>query len=81
VRDISHLKSLKNMAVETTERPKVKGDWVFLGASINPKTMRELERFRGEVPRSRVVERALRQYLERETTTTGEENLTSSSKR
>jgi len=71
------------MALETTtEKPKVKGDWVFLGASINPKIMRELERFRGQVPRSKVVERALREFLERKESEkkNDEDNKTSDSR-
>jgi hypothetical protein len=53
------------MALEN-ESPRARGSWVFVGASINTNVIRQLDRFRGEIPRSRIVERALRQYLERE---------------
>jgi hypothetical protein len=53
-----------------SESPKARGGWAFLGASIDVGTIRELDRIRGEVPRSRLVERALKQFLEREKITT-----------
>jgi hypothetical protein len=53
------------MALEN-ESPRARGSWAFLGASIDVGTIRELDRFRGEIPRSRVVEQALKQFLERE---------------
>ena len=53
------------MALEN-ESPKARGNWAFLGTSIKVGTIRELDRFRGEIPRSRIVERALNQFLERE---------------
>ena len=56
------------------ETSYARGRWAFLGASINPETWRDLERFRGEIPRSRIVERALKQYLERQRETERLEN-------
>ena len=49
------------------ESPKARGKWAFMGASISVDLIRELDQFRGEIPRSRVIERALRQFLERKT--------------
>ena len=37
----------------------------MLGVTVNSELIKEIDEFRGEVPRSRVVERALNQYLER----------------
>jgi metal-responsive CopG/Arc/MetJ family transcriptional regulator len=42
----------------------VKGLKFMLGATVSPELVREIDAFRGEVPRSRVVERALKQYLQ-----------------
>ena len=64
------------MALES-ESPRARGSWAFLGASIDVGTIREIDRIRGEVPRSRIVERALKQFLNREL---GKENLTSNNK-
>jgi hypothetical protein len=36
----------------------------MLGASVQPKLIKELDELRGEVPRSRHVEKALNLYLE-----------------
>jgi len=36
----------------------------FLGAFVQPETLKQLDAFRGEVPRSRVIERAVNQYLQ-----------------
>ncbi len=41
-----------------------KGQKCVFGVSVDPKLIEELDAFRGEVPRSRVVERALNQFLE-----------------
>ena len=48
------------------ESPKARGRLAFLGTSINVNLIREVDQFRGEIPRSRIIERALRQFLERE---------------
>jgi metal-responsive CopG/Arc/MetJ family transcriptional regulator len=57
------IKELNQMALES---PKARGRLAFLGTSINVNLIREVDQFRGEIPRSRIIERALRQFLERE---------------
>lgn len=52
------------------ESPKQKSGLVFLGSTVSGEVIKEIDQRRGEIPRSRVVERALRQYLEREKTAT-----------
>ena len=42
-----------------------KGYKYYLGATVDPETVKRIDRMRGEIPRSRVVERALLQFLER----------------
>jgi hypothetical protein len=46
-----------------------KGLKFTLGSTIDPDVIRQIDAVRGEVPRSRVVERALKQYLVQITTT------------
>jgi predicted transcriptional regulator len=38
---------------------------IYLGATVNPETVRRLDKIRGEIPRSRLVEKAIMQFLER----------------
>jgi hypothetical protein len=40
-----------------------KGHKILLGATVEPQLIKELDALRGEVPRSRLVERALNWYL------------------
>jgi predicted transcriptional regulator len=42
------------------------GNKLYLGTCVDPAVMRGLDNLRGEIPRSRIVERALKQFLERE---------------
>ena len=37
----------------------------MLGVTVEPKLVKEIDELRGEIPRSRVVERALNQFIER----------------
>jgi metal-responsive CopG/Arc/MetJ family transcriptional regulator len=41
-----------------------KGHKILLGATVDPQLIKELDALRGEVPRSRIVERVLNQYLQ-----------------
>jgi hypothetical protein len=43
------------------------GNKIFLAATVKRETFKKLEQMRGMIPRSRIVEEALLQYLERET--------------
>jgi len=44
---------------------RLKGQQKYmLGASVEPELVKQIDALRGEVPRSRVVERALNHYLE-----------------
>ena len=36
----------------------------MLGVTVSPELIKQVDEFRGEVPRSRIVERALKQFLE-----------------
>jgi metal-responsive CopG/Arc/MetJ family transcriptional regulator len=46
-----------------------RGYKTMLGVSVKPEIVKALDEFRGEVPRSRVVERALNEYLSANTIT------------
>jgi predicted transcriptional regulator len=43
-----------------------KGLKFCMTATMKPETVKRLDRFRGQIPRSRVVETALLQYLDRQ---------------
>ena len=43
---------------------KLRGKKTILGASVTPEVIRQIDEYRGEVPRSRIIERALNQFLE-----------------
>jgi metal-responsive CopG/Arc/MetJ family transcriptional regulator len=43
----------------------MKGQKYMLGVTVEPKLVKEIDELRGEIPRSRVVERALNQFIER----------------
>ena len=64
----------KSMALQSPEGREKK----YLTAYLNRGTIDKIDNLRGEVPRSRVVQRALNQYLERElsaiTLASGERN-------
>jgi hypothetical protein len=40
-----------------------RGNKFMLGATVEPQVVKELDAIRGEIPRSRIVERALNWYL------------------
>ena len=42
----------------------MKGYKYMLGASVAPELIKQIDEYRGEIPRSRIVERALNQFLE-----------------
>jgi hypothetical protein len=42
------------------------GNKLYLGVCVDPWVMKGLDNIRGEVPRSRIVERALKLYLEKQ---------------
>jgi hypothetical protein len=46
----------------TLENPKYK--WSFLGVSVDTEIIRAIDAMRAEVPRSKIVQSALRQFLE-----------------
>jgi hypothetical protein len=48
----------------TTTMVNPRGYKFYLGATVDPETVERIDSIRGEVPRSRVVERALQQFLE-----------------
>jgi predicted transcriptional regulator len=47
---------------------------IYLGATVDPETIRKLDKIRGEIPRSRLVEKAIVQFLERNAAT-GERSI------
>lgn len=48
------------------------GNKLYLGACVDPWVMKGLDNIRGEIPRSRIVESALKLYLEKQPQTQGE---------
>jgi hypothetical protein len=55
-----------------------KGHKYTLGATVEPKLVQEIDAIRGEVPRSRVIERALNEYLARQKSAIAEESAAES---
>ena len=52
------------MATTTLSHPR--GYKYYLNATVEPETIKKIDAFRGMIPRSRIVNKALNQYLERE---------------